>query len=428
MTTATIRPANAEPAWRRGLRWLRPMDNGPREIRSMDGLRALAALSVVAFHTLLAMRFYQTPLGQAFGTGWYYLAMGVQLFFVLSGFLLFLPYVRAMLHGRPLPSALRFYRRRALRIFPAYWVCLAILVVLPTATHKTSALLPDIAAHVGMVHDMFPVFNQDFEGPFWTLAVEFQFYLLLPLIAAGIARLVNGTRSVWRIVAGVLGMMVLALIVRSLDAAVMARIPSFPGSLRIVAKAGVLLTMGTQGKNLEVFAIGMLCAVLYIITIEERRVSERVTQRLAYVALAITALVLVIAVPQWPKSAVQFAPGAVWGWDIITYPLLIGVGYGALALAALWGNRIVRFPFELAPLRFIGLISYSLYLWHLPFIDILLPGIAGWPLALRIAGAFVTAYLSYQLVERPFLKRRHREAPAARPVAAPAENAVPAGG
>lgn len=390
----------------------------------MDGLRAVAALSVVAFHTLLALRFYNTPLSRALGGGWYFLATGVHLFFVLSGFLLFLPYARALLTARPLPSALRFYRRRALRIFPAYWVCLVLLALLPAATHKTAAWLPDLATHLGMIHDAFPLFNQDYEGPFWTLAVEWQFYLLLPLMGAGIARMVGASRSAWRLASGVLGVLAVALVVRSLDAVVMARIPLLPGPAGTLATVGVLATLGTQGKYLEVFAVGMLCAVLYVVTVEQQRVSRRVLEWLAYAALAVAALAFVVAVPRWPDSAVKFTPGGVWGVEIIGYPLLAGIGYGALALAALWGSRLVRWPFELPPLRFIGLISYSLYLWHVPFIDSLLPGVAAWPLALRVAGAFVTAYLSYQLVERPFLKRRHRETPSAQPVALPADGVV----
>ncbi len=62
---------------------------------------------------------------------WNYAQTGVHLFFVLSGFLLFLPYARAMLQDRPLPTARRFYQRRALRILPAYWVCMIALVLSP---------------------------------------------------------------------------------------------------------------------------------------------------------------------------------------------------------------------------------------------------------------------------------------------------------
>lgn len=332
--------------------------------------------------------------------------------------------MRAILQARPLPSSQRFYRRRALRIWPAYWVSLAILVMLPTAVHHTTNWLTDVAAHVFMVHDAFPVFNQDYEGPFWTLAIEWQFYMLLPLIAAGIARLVRRTRSVWRLVGGVLALIVLALLLRRVDVLVMAHLTQLHGTANTIGTGFVLATMGYQGKNLEVFAVGMLCSVLYVVTVEQRRISQHVMERLGYVALAISVAVFVIAVPQWAKASATFAPGAVWEWDLITYPLLVGVGYGALALVALWGGRALRIPFELAPLRFIGLISYSLYLWHLPNINQMIPVIRSMPLMVRVIGAFVIAYLSYQLVERPFLRRRHRESPQVHPVPVQPEIAV----
>src|SRR5215469_6765094 len=104
-------------------RLLLPMDNGARDIRTLDGLRAIAALSIVTFHFYLAERFEFTSWGKEYANYFYFLASGVHLFFVLSGFLLFLPYARAILHTKALPSAENFYKRRALRILPAYLVC-----------------------------------------------------------------------------------------------------------------------------------------------------------------------------------------------------------------------------------------------------------------------------------------------------------------
>lgn len=395
------------------LEWLRPLDNGPQEIRSMDGLRALAALSVVAFHTMLALKLEYKHI---INNDWYYLATGVHLFFVLSGFLLFLPYARAMLQGKALSPALRFYRRRALRIFPAYWVCLAVLAVVSQMSHDPTPLLPDVAVHLGMIHDDFPLFNRALEGPFWTLAVEWQFYMLLPFIAAAIARLVAKSRSAWRVVLGIFGMIAAALLIRSMATVLMALIPLFGHRTQLVTQAVVLFTLGTQGKYLEVFGIGMLCAVLYIVVVEQRRVPIQVTRWLGYLALAAGVVLYVLVAPFWEDTAASYGPGNVWTWHVVLSPLFVGLGYGALALAALWGSRIVRWPFEFAPLRFIGHISYSLYLWHLPCINAMLPGLQNQPIVVRLICAFVLAYLSYQLVERPFLKRRHRAAPTSQSV------------
>src|SRR5215470_6644912 len=115
-------------AWR--ARALLPLSSGPQEIRALDGLRAAAALSVLVYHAIRAITHQVSVFGLDFTFAWYYTQTGVHLFFVLSGFLLFMPYARALVLGRPLPSARQFYRRRALRILPAYYVCLAILVLL----------------------------------------------------------------------------------------------------------------------------------------------------------------------------------------------------------------------------------------------------------------------------------------------------------
>src|SRR5579875_2484008 len=97
-----------------------------KNIASLDGLRAFAALGVVTLHITYLVGYiivneYKDPWLASF---WVFGNTGVQLFFVLSGFLLFMPYAKALLLGRPLPSILRFYQRRALRILPACWDCL----------------------------------------------------------------------------------------------------------------------------------------------------------------------------------------------------------------------------------------------------------------------------------------------------------------
>jgi peptidoglycan/LPS O-acetylase OafA/YrhL len=387
---------------------LKPMDNGPHEIRALDGLRALAALCIVLFHSMLFVQFEYTPLSIVVNHGWYYLSTGVHLFFVLSGFLLFLPYARALLDGKPLPSARRFYRRRALRILPAYWVCLAITVALKYVVKGAPFSLGDVLSHIFLINDSFPQYNRDFNGPFWTLAVEAQFYLLLPLMALVIAFVCRRSRSPWRIAGGIALVLALALLVRLIDIGIVAALPANADVTRSTAGIVVLVTMGMQGKYLEVFAIGMLCALLYILASERRLLSAERVRRLGYLALALAVAGIALAVPGVDLAGKMIVPGAPFGLDYVLYPLLVGVGFGGLLLAILWGGRWIRAPFASGPMRFIGLMSYSLYLWHLPVIHGDVPLFADRPLILVIPGAFLVAYLSYQLVERRFLKRRHR--------------------
>ncbi|GAC1457161.1 MAG: acyltransferase [Ktedonobacterales bacterium] len=398
------------------------MSNGPQEIQALDGLRAVAALSVLFFHAFRSVTDRMTVFSQDISFVWYYGQTGVHLFFVLSGFLLFLPYARAMLRGLPLPSTRLFYRRRALRILPAYWVCMAVLVSTQLPAFLTWTGLANIATHIVLIHDDFPEFNRTIENPFWTLAVEAQFYLVLPLLAAAIARLVGATRSLVRLVGGVILLMVLALLVRELDAAGQARIAEWHGGLATAATVGLRVTMGSQGKFLEVFAVGMLCSVLYVATGERRGLSPRVTRRCGPLLMA-GGLVAAAFLARWVYGQSFDVPpyflvnhprdlAPVWG------PWLIGLSYGALVLGVLWSGKLLRAPFEMRWLRLIGLISYSLYLWHGPIIFGARPWTSGLPAALRVSGALLVgfliavpfAYASYQWVERPFLQRRHRSA------------------
>jgi peptidoglycan/LPS O-acetylase OafA/YrhL len=168
--------------------------------------------------------------------------------------------------------------------------------------------------------------------------------------------------------------------------------------------------MGELGKFLEVFAVGMLCAVLYVATVEDKKLSIAQQQRVAWLLFVGAIILLLLLVPFQVYTSTRYAPGAQMGVPGIVVPGLIGLGYGSLLLAIVWGHKVIRAPFEFYPLRFIGLISFSLYLWHLPIIKPLIPVLNNPHLSVlrRLPLAFLVAYLSYQLVERPFLRRRQK--------------------
>jgi len=406
---------------------LLPVNNGPQEILALDGLRAVAALSVVFFHTFYVV--YSVS-GQTILFGynttylWQYGQTGVHLFFILSGFLLFTPYAKAMLNGRALPSTKRFFQRRALRILPAYWVCLVILVVVQslagTASYLSSNGLLNIATHIVLFQDDFPSFNRLIEGPFWTLAVEAQFYLALPIFAAAIARFVGRTQSRRRLIVGVLGVIAFALALRMVDATAEGHALATRGTMATILSLFVRVTMGTQGKYLDVFALGMLCSVLYLIVNEESRRVRRAIRGVGVllflaafpIAYLCANIFLTLNIETPPYYSLVHARDLA----VICGPLLVGSGYAALVLGTLWAGGPIRRFFEFWPLRFVGLISYSLYLWHLPVITAFHPLIAMLPASYQVLGAIAVAlcvalpvaYLSYQFVERPFLQRRHR--------------------
>src|SRR5215472_5489881 len=124
-------------ARRRGSGWMArlwPESGAVSPIPALDGLRAVAVLLVMLFHSWWYMpgQNAQGPQQGQFAIN--YARTGVPLFFVLSGFLLFLPYARWLFGLRPRPSTWLFYKRRALRIGPAYWVSLVILILVAPLT------------------------------------------------------------------------------------------------------------------------------------------------------------------------------------------------------------------------------------------------------------------------------------------------------
>ncbi len=164
-----------------------------RRVPSLDGIRGLAVLWVFAFHAnaLLA----EGLQGPAAGWGQSLAEkglLGVQLFFLLSGFLLVQPWIRARALGLPRPRLGHFYARRARRILPAYWLHLALLfgVVLPLLQGGYGVLHAAVGQANLVLHPLLLQFahpgtstSLGVNMALWSLTIEAQFYLLLPLLA-----------------------------------------------------------------------------------------------------------------------------------------------------------------------------------------------------------------------------------------------------
>src|SRR5947209_6924813 len=166
---------------------LAPPPGNPR-FPLLDSLRAIAALAVLGSHVAFISAgphgphaWWQRP----FTTG----VQGVTVFFVISGFLLYRPFVHARLNGAPRARLRDYLRRRALRILPAYWLALTILAIYPglagvfTGDWWRYYFLLGGYSSATISHGLLVS---------WSLGVEVTFYLLLPLYAAAIDRLTAG--------------------------------------------------------------------------------------------------------------------------------------------------------------------------------------------------------------------------------------------
>ena len=159
-----------------------------RRLAHIEGLRAVAAVTVVATHIALISGFTSA---NRLGPLTARLNVGVALFFVLSAYLLYRPWVEARLNGSRDPDVRRYAVRRFLRIFPAYLVALVVL----------GLLLPDEApgvfggdwwAYFGLLQVYFERTDVGGLGVTWSLATELAFYITLPLLAWAAARMLAG--------------------------------------------------------------------------------------------------------------------------------------------------------------------------------------------------------------------------------------------
>ena len=158
----------------------------------IDGIRFLAIFSVIIFHIAgyIAAHSPAEHRGtlSSSPTIWIanHLSFGVQAFFVLSGFVLALPFAGAYLRGKPAPSLKRYYLRRLTRLEPPYVLALIFFFVLSMMRGRGSfgVLLPHLLSSMFYQHNLIYGRPSDIETVAWSLEVEVQFYILAPLISA----------------------------------------------------------------------------------------------------------------------------------------------------------------------------------------------------------------------------------------------------
>jgi peptidoglycan/LPS O-acetylase OafA/YrhL len=160
---------------------------GPDRVASLTGIRAVAALLVVATHAAYTTGKY---IEGYFGLVCARMEMGVPIFFVLSGFLLFRPWVKSLATGGPEPSLRRYARHRVRRIMPAYVVTVLIAYVIyhfrtagPNPGHTWIGLLRNLTLTQIYTFRYLPGFLHQGLTQMWSLAVEAAFYVVLPLLA-----------------------------------------------------------------------------------------------------------------------------------------------------------------------------------------------------------------------------------------------------
>ena len=350
-------------------------------LAGIDGLRAAAALWVVLFHfrVFSGARLPFAPLDFFVRSG----STGVSLFLILSGFCLFLPFAGGR-DGRFKTST--FLVRRARRLLPAYYCSLLLALALNVVGGGNLGFGPlsagdvawQVVTHVTMTHTLFTSSFYALNGAYWSLGLEWQLYLGLPLVILAARR--------FGLVRALLAVVVINVVYR-LSLAAAAAVGWIPvGILQSVVLPNLL-----PGRWAE-FAFGMAVAELY---------SRGMLERLPWPAQYLWVLMAAIGVVSVGSPLSHLAFGAV---------------FALLLISVLAHNGLVGRVFAWRPLVALGIMSYSLYLVHQPLVQAL-AYVLRHDLGMSTRGAFAglilllplivaVAWVLFVLVERRTLTSR----------------------
>src|SRR5947207_3107840 len=380
------------------------MRREPARNDALDGLRAIAALGVLTFHVWL----YRVgdPPGPRTTVKDHLLFqgnLGLICFFVLSGYLLYRAFARASLTGERADLG-GYARRRVARIVPAYYACVAGCLLLFAIVGYSDTLPPSSGI------PLFAVFGENYsmdtlmkiDPVMWTLCVEAAFYVVLPLL--GLAAFLLGPR---RIGQQALLLVVLVAVTAGWNQFAHAR------DLGPIASKSLVPYLGH-------FALGMLVALW----IERRRLARGAASVLGPRATA--ALVAAgVALIAWNAYVYE-----AWADDsfsrVVLAKLPTALGFALVVAAAAGGSGPAVGWLRARPLVAVGIVSYGIYLWHLPLILVvrelgLLPPALLPRFAVVLALALSVATLSWKLLERPLIERAARRRGRARGALRPAE-------
>lgn len=342
-------------------------------------MRAAAALMVLASH-VITLSDWKNPDSvwlRGFSAGW----VGVDMFFVISGFVIGMTAIRAA-SGADADWRSRFAERRLRRIVPLYLLtCVAfVLLVDPSVLLRTPRqVLLNIGTHLLFIHNLFVSTHGSINGPSWSIALEMQFYLLVALSAGWLARV-----SIWRILLLWVGCAVLWRFGTTLVLT--------PGQ----SNPGIQLIASSQLPGvLDSFGMGIALARLAL----SGRLGVGWLRFFSWMLVSIALFVLAWET-YWPHSGYWNNTAMIVGWRTL-FAAASAALLGALVVCPTDGGWLTR------PLRYLGEISYGIYLWHMPVLLTLLattPWRHGELLAGVTGGAIALAALSWHGFEKLWLK------------------------
>ncbi len=371
------------------------------EIPSLHGLRGFAALLVFWYHARWKAGDPEIILaGFDLRAFLQHCDVGVCIFFVLSGYLLangFRPWVMDASESCPRPGFSRYVVRRAARILPLYLVVLLTFTLFEKSTYAFYGIV-DLVLHVFCLHTFFQYSYTSINPVLWTIGIEFQFYLLLPLGMLLVRRL-KMYIGLW---ASLVCLVALGygghLLFQATQTAVAPFVPDKLLDASNTPPASVFYF-------LLWFWVGIAWNFVFPPSDSEYKAGLIMEAGFLMSCLALIALIIQSVEGQWRSISV-------WGW-----PLNCLVSGMLITTAS--RSRLGFLCFENVPMRRLGDLSFGLYLWHWPIMSAVfagtLPGRVGATAALLVCGGLsliitlCLSLLTFYLVEQPAIAwgRKH---------------------
>ncbi len=386
----------------------------------LDGIRGVAVTLVVLLHAwilsgtptvmttvpLLGTTINLTPF---LSTGY----VGVDLFFVLSGFLLSQYWLKADFGDKPRPSTRRYFRHRFFRIVPGYYFCLFLMLIflvpflIPAELvySQTGAFI--LGAHLLFLQYIFPLSAASYSinGPLWTLTMEMIFYIVLPWAV------VLFFRNRWLVTMPILTALTLIWLY-------LCRHSMYP---LVHMLQGTVARYGVDDKTIRYFLskqfpahfvdFGLGMTLANILVRMQMRPGESRALRVGthpWMGKVYFVVGWIIVLAAMRAIATSTAPSAYYFSEIP-----VAFGFTFVLAGLLFGGSLVQHTFGFTQLRLIGLVGFSAYLWHMPIINLLVkhPTVIAmtpegrFPYVLTRATVIVAliSMAFFLMIEKPFL-------------------------
>lgn len=362
-----------------------------KHIDELDGIRGIAILLVFAFHAFKrASYFTANPIlryiAQLTSIGW----IGVDLFFVLSGFLI----TSILLQKKDRKDYFKnFYARRILRIFPLYYLMLGIII------YSMSVIAPEDQAHIVERLPFYLLYQQNWlmaQGDLppiyllvtWSLAIEEQFYLFWPFLIYFLKKRALILANIGIILLSTLIRIFMAL---ALDDPIRTHYASYYSTI----------------SRLDTLALGALIAIIF----RESILLQEKLKKIAFPALVSTTILVIITALTPNSSEILYTNVPI---RLAGYSVLAIMGGSSIVLSLTHDEfSLVRRFFRIKLLRFFGKYSYALYLIHPLILQIFLDLLwdakfRGWQayvsyLFISFSLTIILALLSWHLLEKRML-------------------------